>query len=355
MVGDVMALHRIMEEDPQVLEKASLALSADSPLHVAALSGRVDFVKRIMSLMPSLAMHTNREGLIPLHMASAQGHVQTVRELLKAKLEDEDDEVMKNQCLLKDNEGRTPLHYAVSRGRVGVVKELMRRSPECAEEVTAKGETALHLAVKANRLKVVQVMVESIRRLPNFQVILDKGKEEDKDEIKEETNITVEVEDGSDGCDEAPENKEKQKAASAEFQNTVLVEATLIITLSYQGLTNPPSTPFQTDTKIDWSCISLSYYSPNHVLFPSIKIIKTCLASLAALFLVINSIIFTQSIFLLLSSLRGAHGFLLILRLLDLFVTYNYVVLLEAFTLYAAYVTLQFTGFYYLPLLLTDQ
>ncbi|XP_028778698.1 ankyrin repeat-containing protein BDA1-like [Neltuma alba] len=231
-VGDVKALHRIMEEDPQVLEKASLALSVDSPLHVAALSGRVDFVKRIMSLMPSLAMHTNREGLIPLHMASAQGHVQTVRELLKAKLEDEDDEVMKNQCLLKDNEGRTPLHYAVFRGRVGVVKELMRHSPECTEEVTAKGETALHLAMKANGLKVVQVMVESIRRLPKFQVIPDKGKEEDKDEIKEETNITVEVEDGS---DEAPENKEKQEAASAEFQNTVLVEATLIITLSYQA------------------------------------------------------------------------------------------------------------------------
>ncbi|KAI9073787.1 hypothetical protein K1719_044234, partial [Acacia pycnantha] len=88
------------------------------------------------------------------------------RELLKAKL---DDEV--NQCLLKDDEGWTSLHCASQKGKIDVIEELIRTCPQCLEQVTEKGETVLHVAVKANQFEAVKVLADSIMR-HNFHNLL---------------------------------------------------------------------------------------------------------------------------------------------------------------------------------------
>ncbi|KAI9114603.1 hypothetical protein K1719_014301 [Acacia pycnantha] len=48
----------------------------------------------------------------------------------------------------------------------------MRHCPECVEQVTAKRETVLYLAVKANQLKAAEVIVERIKWLLIFQTLL---------------------------------------------------------------------------------------------------------------------------------------------------------------------------------------
>ncbi|XP_028780805.1 ankyrin repeat-containing protein BDA1-like [Neltuma alba] len=251
--GDVTTLHNLLKEDPQILQKACSVHFADSALHVAAQCGKTDFVNHIVTRMPSLATETNQQGMIPLHLAAFEGHVETVRELLKANVDDDG----VNQCLVKDEEGWTPLHSATQKGKIVVMEELISVYPQCLEQVTAKGETVLHVAVKANQFEAVKVLAERIKRLPNFQTLLKaqdqngksayqlaaaKGqsqvlellKEDDDkgDEIKEERHINIEGE----GSDDPKASKKLQSNASHLFQDAILVVATLIITLTYQAL-----------------------------------------------------------------------------------------------------------------------
>ncbi|KAK4278822.1 hypothetical protein QN277_016617 [Acacia crassicarpa] len=304
-LGDVMALNRIMEEGPDILERACSVHFADSPLHVAARRGKAEFVKQIVTLLPSLATETNQQAMIPLHLASLEGHVETVRELLKAKL---DDEV--NQCLLKDDEGWTPLHCASQKGKISVIEELIRTCPQCLEQVTGKGETVLHVAVKANQVEAVKVLADSIKR-HNFHNLLkaqdQKGKsayqlaaakklqsqvvevlKEDDDEIRKECHINIEGE----------RNKDSERKST---QDAILVVATLIITLTYQALASPPTTLFKDgSTKIDWRCLfskKISQYSlANHL--------KECPALLSYAFLMFNTAIFLLSIYMVVLALR---------------------------------------------------
>ena len=83
-VGDVDSLRRLLLEDPFLLERETGRTSVgDNPLHVATLLGHADFVGHIISLKPELAKELNGQGLSPLHLAAAQGHLPVVKELLK--------------------------------------------------------------------------------------------------------------------------------------------------------------------------------------------------------------------------------------------------------------------------------
>ncbi|XP_054797638.1 uncharacterized protein LOC129302779 [Prosopis cineraria] len=310
---------------------------------------------KIVTQMPSLATQPNQKGLVPLHMASVAERVEIVKELLKAKL---DDEV--NQCLLKDDDGWTPLHYAVFRGRVDVIEELISHCPEYLQELTATGETVLHLAARANRFEAFKLTVEKINRLPNsqillgakdhygktmhdlvaakkrFQAILEREKN-DHHMQEEETRLNVEVKGGE---HEAPKNEKKEAGGNKKYEKSILVVATLIITLTYQGLLNPPSTFFKKGSEIDWSCILQAVIDTDHRQPDVVSNLNQCPAFLAFCFLVMNTLIFLVCIVLLDLSLRGHRGFLFLLRLLTLFLTFSYCGLLAAFSYYAVYVSI---------------
>ncbi|XP_028780807.1 ankyrin repeat-containing protein BDA1-like [Neltuma alba] len=319
--GDVNRLLNLLEGDPEILERASSGHFVDSALHVAALYGKAEFVKQIVIRMPSLATDPNQQGMIPLHLASLKGHVQTVRELLKAKLDDDDGV---NQCLAKDDEGWTALHCASRKGKMRVMEELMSACPECLEQVTAKGETVLHLAVKANQFEAVKkVLAERIKMLPNFQELVKardingktvydlaaakkelqvleilKEDEEEGDEIREESRINMKGEGEGSG---SKASEEEQSNPSQLQEDAILVVATLIITLTYQAMANPPSLVFKDGTAIEWGCLRLGLIfgrtSPDNL--------KDCPALLAFWFLLLNTIIFVTSIIIVVSTFRG--------------------------------------------------
>ncbi|XP_054797637.1 ankyrin repeat-containing protein At2g01680-like [Prosopis cineraria] len=353
-VGDVITLHKLLEEDPQVLKKACLTNFAESPLHAATLANRGQFVREIITRMPSLATLPNQKGLIPLHMASAAEQVDIVKELLSGKLNS--NEV--KQCLVKDEDGWTALHYAVFRGRVDVMEELMRYCAERMEEVTVKGETVLHLAIKANQLEAMKVIMERIRILiPNFQtllgakdingktiydlakakkqfqVVLGIGKEEEmkNDEIREETSIAV-VDSAEDGQNpKTPKKEEKEEHRKREFKNAILVVVTTIMTLTYEGVSDPPSSLIKEGTEIHRACLS----ARKHGL---IKDMKNCPSKLAFELLFFNTLIFFESTLYLLFTFRGRRAVLLGGLFIHLIAGYS--IFLMAFSYYTAYVAI---------------
>lgn len=109
-----------------------------------------------LRLRPELTKELNQDGFSPLHLASANGYIDIVRELLK---------IDNSLCRLEGRESRTPLHSAAIKGRGDVISELIRACGDCIEDVTVQGETALHLAVKNCQFESIKVLVEWMREM----------------------------------------------------------------------------------------------------------------------------------------------------------------------------------------------
>ncbi|XP_059633785.1 ankyrin repeat-containing protein BDA1-like [Cornus florida] len=151
--GNVEFLHKLMEDDPCLLNAVALA-GGETPVHIACLAGHFSFVQEVMKLRQEFGRELNQDGLSLLHIASACGHVEIVKELVK----------MDNTiCILEGRERRIPLHYAAIKGRVVVMRELLSANGDSIAGVTARGETALHLAVKNNQFEALRVLVEHLR------------------------------------------------------------------------------------------------------------------------------------------------------------------------------------------------
>ncbi|GAY60628.1 hypothetical protein CUMW_203540 [Citrus unshiu] len=158
--GYVQKLQQLLEENPLILHASALA-SAGNPLHVASAYGHVDFVKEIINLRPDLAHEVNQDGFSPMHIASSIGHTGVVRELLK---------VEQKLCHLQGPEKNTPLHCAAIKGKVHVLSEMLSACPECIEDVTIQHDTALHLAIKNNQFEAITVLVNWIRGMKREEI-----------------------------------------------------------------------------------------------------------------------------------------------------------------------------------------
>ncbi|CAH2057972.1 unnamed protein product [Thlaspi arvense] len=155
LTGNITTLKLLLQEDPLLLERLSLS-SPENPLHAAAFSGQATFTAEILRHKQGLALEPNLQGFSPLHIASGSGKIEVVRELLRVGRK-------RDVCFLKDKDGLIPLHCAAQRGRVEVIKELVSDFPESLEEVTASLETPLHVAVKNNQVEATKLLLEEIK------------------------------------------------------------------------------------------------------------------------------------------------------------------------------------------------
>ncbi|KAM4110827.1 hypothetical protein ACJW30_05G021800 [Castanea mollissima] len=150
--GCKTTLDRLILKDPHLLSKISLTSLSETPLHISALVGHLEFSKALLLLKPQLTLELDSHRRCPLHLASAEGHTEIVQALL-----DEN----KDACLASDQDGRIPLHYAAMRGRVEVVRQLIIAQPNSITQVVLDGgETVLHLCVKYNQLDSLKLLVE---------------------------------------------------------------------------------------------------------------------------------------------------------------------------------------------------
>ncbi|KAJ3672977.1 hypothetical protein LUZ60_006351 [Juncus effusus] len=153
--GDVDLLKKLLEEDNSLLDRVIARTSIrDNPLHIAALSGQADFAAEIISRKPKLARELNGQGLSPLHLAAAHGHLLVAKELLKAGFD---------LCFVRDKkEGLMPLHVAVIKDRPLIVEELVKSCEEAVHQLTHRGETILHLAVKSNSFETLEFLISQV-------------------------------------------------------------------------------------------------------------------------------------------------------------------------------------------------
>ncbi|KAL6349427.1 hypothetical protein AAG906_034084 [Vitis piasezkii] len=166
----IEALLKLLESDPLILERVATT-TADTPLHVAAMLGHLDFAKEVLKHKTNVVEYVkelNQHGYSPIHLAAANGHVNVVEMLLGISHE---------LCYLRGKGGLTPLHYASIKGRADTISLLLSSSPLCVVEETERGETALHIAVRNNQLEALRVLVEGLKRSNNLVIINWKDRE----------------------------------------------------------------------------------------------------------------------------------------------------------------------------------
>ncbi|KAJ1405218.1 PGG domain [Sesbania bispinosa] len=150
--GDINLLYRVIQEEPQVRDQFDMA---ETPLHIAASAGHLQFATEIIRLKPSFAWKLNQQGFSPIHLAMQQCQKQMVLRFV---------DINKDLVRVKGREGLTPLHFASQTGEVDLLANFLTACPDSIEDVTVRGETALHIAVKNQQYEALQVLLGWLKR-----------------------------------------------------------------------------------------------------------------------------------------------------------------------------------------------
>ncbi|KAL0329674.1 UNVERIFIED_CONTAM: hypothetical protein Sradi_4954100 [Sesamum radiatum] len=143
--GDLQALYDAVGEDDSILQKLHSFGCVETPLHRASMFGQAEFVREYMRLS-SISAHQlsqlNRDGYSPLHLASANAHLEIVDfmlEYVKQNFAIVEHEALKflidrklgssAECLLNagDQEGNTILHLATANRKFQTVEYLVKQ------------------------------------------------------------------------------------------------------------------------------------------------------------------------------------------------------------------------------------
>ncbi|KAI3823127.1 hypothetical protein L1987_04557 [Smallanthus sonchifolius] len=152
LTGNVQALNQLLQKDELILDRVSLTRFSETPLHIAALRGHLDFVKVLLREKPTLAVSLDSVRRTPLHVASAGGHVEIVCELLQV--------MSAEGCGFRDQDGRTALYLAVKNEQLDIIKVLIQTRPDLGRELEENGETILHICISYNRFEAFKLLCQ---------------------------------------------------------------------------------------------------------------------------------------------------------------------------------------------------
>ncbi|XP_039165188.1 ankyrin repeat-containing protein BDA1 [Eucalyptus grandis] len=142
--GNVRSLVELLGKDKLLLDRIMIGNRNETPLHIAAMLGHLDFVEEILVRKTELAREQDSQSLTPLHLAAAKGYLHIVESLVRVNPE---------ICFVRDKYKRNPLHVAAMKGHVDVLECLVQAAPDAAHSVVENGQTILHLCVKHNKLE----------------------------------------------------------------------------------------------------------------------------------------------------------------------------------------------------------
>ncbi|XP_060179662.1 ankyrin repeat-containing protein At5g02620-like [Lycium barbarum] len=384
--GNVGVLQELLQEDALVLDRLTLKSFKETPLHIAAMRGHIEFVRLILNGNQHLAAELDFQNSSALHIASVKGHIEIVKDLLAVNPE---------MCLARDRDGRNPLHLAAIKGRVEVIKELIQIKPdEALGMITNNGENILHLCVKHNQLEALKVLmeigfdhaffnakdsdghtilhlavadkqietIEFLRRHPAFDLnaLNVCGLTEMDDQIQVHGDIE-DIESGESSRFTRPHRKEVNHTSRSEIsesskytsqkkkleplqredwiekdKNTLMIVASLIATMSFQAGLTPPSGLWKEILPGDTAIASSS---PSPTADSSVKRGKFLL-SIYYNYIVSNTFGFIASLSIILLLISGLplrkRGFMWILKFIMWIAisatTYTYLTSVTAFT-----------------------
>ncbi|PPD73771.1 hypothetical protein GOBAR_DD29303 [Gossypium barbadense] len=173
--GKVNELYRVIQSNGNVLRHFDEVEFIETPLHIAAEEGRIEFAMEMMNffqqnLKPSFARKLNHQGLSPFHIAVRKGHKEMALRFL---------EIGKHLVRVRGKKGRTPLHYLCKVGnQLGLLDTFLEASPDCIQDVTTENRTALHIAIQNNRLDVLQLLFRTLKRKDYYWEVVNR---KDKD------------------------------------------------------------------------------------------------------------------------------------------------------------------------------
>uniref|UniRef100_A0A803LBK8 PGG domain-containing protein n=1 Tax=Chenopodium quinoa TaxID=63459 RepID=A0A803LBK8_CHEQI len=200
--GDVHSLNNLLQEDALILERCIIERGCytQSPLHVAAKMGRLEFVKTI--LKKNLSM-----------------------------------------CFAHDGDGMTPIHVAAIHGQVGVLETFNRENPQAIREHTKSGETVLHLCVKHNKIDALELLL-NCKNEKNGKNVLVSSKviKWDKDDVIGRSLEKTKALTAKEALKiENTENRIK------DHSNALMVAASVIAAMAFEVSISPPGGFWQED------------------------------------------------------------------------------------------------------------
>ncbi|GLT44964.1 hypothetical protein SLA2020_188350 [Shorea laevis] len=136
--------------------KAELAKVLDarkaSPLHLATAKGYLEIVKKLLQANPDMCLVRDRDGRNPVHIAALKGHVSILGELVQAR---------PGAARVPMDRGETILHACARHNQLDAMKFLLERVSD-HEFVNFKnydGNTVLHIAVADKQKEAVTYLV----------------------------------------------------------------------------------------------------------------------------------------------------------------------------------------------------
>ncbi|KAI3912872.1 hypothetical protein MKW98_012814 [Papaver atlanticum] len=310
--GDVKSLRKIFNQDRHLrLDDARLTSFLRTPLHIAAMLGHIKFARAVLDINKNLTIVRDSQGLTPLHLASAAGETEMVKLLVKENMD---------ACTIQDQDGRTPMHLAAMKDEVSILKVLIEGRPEAVHLRTDRNETVLHYCVKNSSFEALKFLVEyQIGAQPFFfprlgaeptdrnvmsvnsrddggNTILHIAAETRNMEIMKylvgNKHIKVEINALNNNSDKAVDMLSQTERNDMEFGvsgsygsakvnqkktevsikddrewlkervNALMVVATLIAGIAFQGAMNPPGGVWQEDYKVEFGTdpMTFAYY-----------------------------------------------------------------------------------------------
>ncbi|KAF8031685.1 hypothetical protein BT93_D0796 [Corymbia citriodora subsp. variegata] len=171
---DVAELHNLIGEERQLLDRLSKDPFPNTPLHLAAAAGKTSVAIEMAILKPSFTRKLNSEGYSPMHLALQHQQYHTARALktFNPKLIR-----VRGRC------GITPLHYIVEKEDkdLDLLAEFLFACRSSIKDLTSRGETAAHLAVKNDNFGAFEVLFGWLKRVSLTEIL--NWKDEDGNNV----------------------------------------------------------------------------------------------------------------------------------------------------------------------------
>ncbi|KAK3440428.1 hypothetical protein EUGRSUZ_B00705 [Eucalyptus grandis] len=256
MKGNVSSLLELLRKDKLLLDRVMTGNHTETPLHIAAMLGHLDFVEEVLARKAELAR-------------------------------EQDSQISPEICFVRDKYKRNPLHIAAVRGHVDVLECLVQVRPDAARSVVEHGQTILHLCVKHNRLEALKLLTNLLsndqfinsrdedgntilhlaaidRQTETTMFLINKGVNPnitnfrgltalDLLEQGESTRRASEIKDSihqiSENLDppEQKDERERKRKWQDSMHETLMVVATLLATMAFQLGNTPPGGIWQDD------------------------------------------------------------------------------------------------------------